>query len=50
MKNRMHVLFVICLLTMANVLSAQTMRTEDEIIQYLDNATNLDLIEGIYFD
>lgn len=37
------------LLMISNIISAQNMRTEDDVMNYLSNATSLDLIEGVYF-
>ena len=42
-------IFVVGVLMVANFISAQGLKTEDDIVHYLDNATNLDLIEGIYY-
>ncbi len=39
---------LVCMLVVSNFASAQVMRTEEEIVQYLDTAQHLDLIEGIY--
>jgi len=38
-----------CSLIISNFAYSQVMRTEDDVVRYFNNATSLDLIEGIYF-
>jgi hypothetical protein len=38
------------LIFVSNLISAHGMKTEDDLVRYFDNATNLDLIEGIYLN
>ena len=41
---------LISLLIISNFISAQTLKNEDDVVRYLDNANNLDLVEGIYHE
>lgn len=38
------------LMLVSNLIYAQEMKTEDDVVRYLDNAKQLDLVEGIYHD
>lgn len=44
----MKKLLLIGLLVISNFISAQALKNEDDVVRYLDNANNLDLVEGIY--
>ena len=49
MKFYHKFVIIIFSLSCSSFVSAQVLKSEDDVVNYLNNASSLDLIEGIYF-